>query len=117
MHGNHTAFPPPEEPPEQNSLGEENNVGSKLLKMMGWKEGEGLGRNSSGMTAPIEVELRSERAGLGATEKTRKEDVVHPNDSYQIAAKKKARARFYSLMGGNSEDAEDAKRSRFNERN
>ena len=33
------------------------NVGNKLLKGMGWKEGEGLGKSKQGITAPIKVIL------------------------------------------------------------
>lgn len=32
-----------------------SNVGSNLLKKMGWKEGQGLGKNASGITAPVTV--------------------------------------------------------------
>jgi tuftelin-interacting protein 11 len=41
-------------------------VGSKLMKMMGWKPGEGIGAKRHGMSKPIEVELRPKLAGLGA---------------------------------------------------
>jgi len=49
------------------------------------------------------VEIRSERAGLGLNDEKKKdksdpEATVLPGDTYQMAAKKKARARFYSLM-------------------
>eukprot|EP01102_Stenamoeba_stenopodia_P006394 TRINITY_DN174_c0_g1_i9.p1 TRINITY_DN174_c0_g1~~TRINITY_DN174_c0_g1_i9.p1 ORF type:complete len:731 (+),score=171.98 TRINITY_DN174_c0_g1_i9:466-2658(+) len=94
-------------------LGEEN-VGMKMMKKLGWKEGEGLGKFNSGITAPVEAELRTERAGLGSVEEsasTNERDRIMPGDSYQLAAKKKARARFFSLMGG-SEDEDDTKRRR-----
>lgn len=41
------------------------NVGNKLLKGMGWTEGQGLGRVNQGMTDIIQVEQRSSTAGLG----------------------------------------------------
>jgi len=42
----------------------ENNKGAQLLQKMGWKQGEGIGKNSV-VTTPIEVEIRSEKSGLG----------------------------------------------------
>jgi len=75
----------------------ENNMGNKLLKAMGWKEGEGIGKNNV-LTAPIEVQKRTERTGIGMETDTERYD-VEPGDSYQIATKKKARARFEALMG------------------
>ncbi|CAM9264213.1 unnamed protein product [Choristocarpus tenellus] len=40
--------------------------GNVLLKRLGWKEGEGLGRTSTGRLEPVEVERRVDREGLGA---------------------------------------------------
>ncbi|GMF10902.1 unnamed protein product [Phytophthora lilii] len=49
-----------------NSL--ESGIGGKMLKMMGWKSGEGLGKHGTGITAPIKAAGqggRSDTAGLG----------------------------------------------------
>ncbi len=41
-------------PPAPVNLGEDsNNVGNKLLKMMGWKEGAGLGTDEDGRKDPM----------------------------------------------------------------
>ncbi|KAJ8582319.1 hypothetical protein M405DRAFT_830825, partial [Rhizopogon salebrosus TDB-379] len=49
--------PPPSPPPAINPGQDDANVGNKLLKMMGWKEGSGLGTDGEGrvdpLTAPI----------------------------------------------------------------
>ena len=41
-------------------------IGSKLLKLMGWKPGEGLGAKKDGIAKPLEAALRPKLAGLGA---------------------------------------------------
>lgn len=46
----------PTPPPIQQSLGQDDaNVGNKLLKMMGWKEGTGLGSEGAGRVNPMYV--------------------------------------------------------------
>jgi hypothetical protein len=32
----------------------EDNIGNKILKMMGWQQGSGLGKNGQGRLNPIE---------------------------------------------------------------
>jgi len=44
------------------------SIGAKLLKKMGWKEGMGLGKDSSGITEPIKAKtIEHSGAGIGAT--------------------------------------------------
>lgn len=46
--------PPPSPPPAALAPGkDESNVGNKLLKMMGWKEGSGLGIEGEGRVDPM----------------------------------------------------------------
>jgi len=46
--------PPPSPPPPPLNPGQdETNVGNKLLKMMGWKEGTGLGADGEGRVDPM----------------------------------------------------------------
>uniref|UniRef100_A0A8C4QU61 Uncharacterized protein n=1 Tax=Eptatretus burgeri TaxID=7764 RepID=A0A8C4QU61_EPTBU len=39
-------------------------VGEKLLRKMGWREGQGLGRNREGLINPITVDFKLDRCGL-----------------------------------------------------
>lgn len=41
-------------------------IGSKVLKLMGWVPGEGLGNRNEGISEPLNVSMRPKRAGLGA---------------------------------------------------
>ncbi|KAI8806411.1 hypothetical protein BJ742DRAFT_816741 [Cladochytrium replicatum] len=57
----------PIEPEQPTKFGiNSDNIGSKMLKAMGWKEGEGLGKNKSGIVNPIEGQMYARGAGLGA---------------------------------------------------
>ncbi|CAI5734067.1 unnamed protein product [Peronospora farinosa] len=54
----------PDPAPTASSL--ESGIGGKMLRMMGWKSGEGLGKHGTGITAPIKAASgRSDLAGLG----------------------------------------------------
>ena len=44
---------PPPSPPPVNPGQDQNNVGNKLLKMMGWTEGTGLGTTGEGRVEPM----------------------------------------------------------------
>jgi len=43
----------------------DRNKGFKMLKKMGWKPGQSLGKRSSGMLEPIAVTLKLDKSGLG----------------------------------------------------
>ncbi|CAB3407478.1 unnamed protein product [Caenorhabditis bovis] len=43
-----------------------SNIGNRLLKNMGWKEGEGVGKNGQGIVNPIQAERFVLGAGLGS---------------------------------------------------
>lgn len=48
-------LPPPPPPPPVHPGKDENNVGNKLLKKMGWAEGSGLGTDGDGRVDPMYV--------------------------------------------------------------
>ena len=43
----------------------EANVGSRMLRSMGWDPGSGLGKRGDGVTEPVQVHKRPRRRGLG----------------------------------------------------
>ncbi|XP_077989398.1 angiogenic factor with G patch and FHA domains 1-like [Glandiceps talaboti] len=45
---------------------DKSNVGHKMLKKMGWKDGQLLGKHEQGLDKPIQVVVRDKKAGLGA---------------------------------------------------
>ncbi|KAG6869011.1 hypothetical protein C0993_005669 [Termitomyces sp. T159_Od127] len=59
--------PPPSPPPSIDPGKDTNNVGNKLLKMMGWTEGSGLGTSGEGRVEPIQTAIYAQGAGLGAS--------------------------------------------------
>ncbi|KAG0172459.1 hypothetical protein DFQ28_005087 [Apophysomyces sp. BC1034] len=44
----------------------ESNVGHRMLAAMGWRQGDALGANNEGITAPVEAVIRKKRRGLGS---------------------------------------------------
>ena len=52
------------EEPTKEGIGNDN-IGNKLLKKMGWTDGQGLGKTNQGRTQIIETERRVATAGLG----------------------------------------------------
>ncbi|XP_041092741.1 angiogenic factor with G patch and FHA domains 1-like [Polyodon spathula] len=42
-----------------------SNKGRKMLEKMGWKKGDGLGKNGLGRKEPVQLKMRKSQAGLG----------------------------------------------------
>ncbi|XP_069079646.1 angiogenic factor with G patch and FHA domains 1 isoform X2 [Pleurodeles waltl] len=70
----------------------DTNKGHKMLKKMGWKKGEGLGKRGSGIKDPIQLLIRKKKAGLGAEMPTSVEDM--PAESKNKQNWEMARKRF-----------------------
>jgi hypothetical protein len=47
----------------------DDNKGARMLAQMGWKKGEGLGKDKSGILNPVKAESYAQTAGIGATSK------------------------------------------------
>jgi hypothetical protein len=76
-----------------------SNKGSQMLAAMGWS-GQGLGRDSKGITAPLSTKVFNERAGLGAAGAASSlENAREPSEDYRSFARKRARERFEDERG------------------
>ncbi|XP_057422392.1 SUPPRESSOR OF ABI3-5 isoform X2 [Lotus japonicus] len=77
---------------------DENNVGNRMLRNMGWQEGLGLGKDGSGMIEPVQTQAMENRAGLGSQQKKLDPSLeVQAGDSYKMLIHKKAVARFREM--------------------
>lgn len=61
---------------------EQNNIGMKLLKGMGWQQGSGLGKTGQGRTVVVKQRLKKDNAGIGAKANTRDEAFVASQDLF-----------------------------------
>ncbi|XP_011306516.1 G patch domain-containing protein 11 [Fopius arisanus] len=55
-----------------------SNKGFKMLMKMGYKPGQGIGKTESGRTEPIPVDLKTNRLGLGKSEKRKSTKSINP---------------------------------------
>lgn len=61
-------------------------------------DGQGLGKDGSGMVEPVQAQAMDSRAGLGNHPKKVDPSLeVHPGDSYRTLIQKKALARFQEM--------------------
>jgi hypothetical protein len=89
--------PPPSPPPAPPAPGkDENNVGNKLLKMMGWKEGSGLGTDGDGRVDPIQTAIYAQGVGLGASKAKEFGKYAEGYSGYVHMAQDAARERYGS---------------------
>ncbi|KAJ7470506.1 hypothetical protein FB451DRAFT_1352076 [Mycena latifolia] len=86
--------PPPSPPPPVNPGQDENNVGNKLLKMMGWTEGTGLGTTGDGRVDPISTAVYAQGVGLGASKGKDIAKYTEGSTNYVHLAKDAARERY-----------------------
>ncbi|KAK0210530.1 hypothetical protein DFS33DRAFT_1370964 [Desarmillaria ectypa] len=84
-------LPPPTNPGEDS-----NNVGNKMLKMMGWTEGTGLGTSGEGRVDPIKTAIYVEGAGLGASKGKDIGKLTEGYSGYVSMAQDSARERYGS---------------------
>ncbi|VAH66892.1 unnamed protein product [Triticum turgidum subsp. durum] len=78
---------------------DENNVGNRILRNMGWQEGLGLGKDGSGIKEPVQAKPGDVRAGLGSQQKRAADPSLEARagDSYKTIIQKKAIARFREM--------------------
>ncbi|KAF8136243.1 hypothetical protein EV363DRAFT_1428656 [Boletus edulis] len=88
---------PPSPPPAPLAPGkDENNVGNKLLKMMGWKEGSGLGTEGDGRIDPVQTAIYAQGVGLGASKAKEFGKYAEGYSGYVHMAQDAARERYGS---------------------
>jgi len=65
---------------------DKNKISNKLMEKMGWKEGEGLGKEGDGMLNPIGVKYKMDNLGFGCTQKYDKQWVAHQDSFNDLLA-------------------------------
>ncbi|KAG0164005.1 hypothetical protein DFQ28_010932, partial [Apophysomyces sp. BC1034] len=65
----------------------DDNVGARMLKQMGWRRGEGLGKDGSGIVDPITAQQYAQGAGLGTAYAKKDLSAASGSDSYKDRVK------------------------------
>lgn len=81
------------EEPTKEGIGSDN-IGNKMLKAMGWSEGQGLGKSNQGRTEIVEAQRRTAAAGLGMKGSTYG---ATAGNSYKETVKKMMQSRYNEL--------------------
>lgn len=89
------------EEPTKRGIGSDN-IGNKLLKKMGWNDGQGLGKSNQGRTQIIEAERRVSSVGLGVAGA----NYTVVGDSYKDCVKKMMYHRYQELDAQEKEDSQ-----------
>lgn len=85
--------PPRPASPPPNPGADDSNVGNKMLKLMGWTTGTGLGTTGEGRVDPIETAMYAPGVGLGAG---KAKEIGKHSETYLSAAQHSARERYTS---------------------
>ncbi|XP_041754528.1 angiogenic factor with G patch and FHA domains 1 isoform X4 [Coregonus clupeaformis] len=72
----------------------EVNKGRKMLEKMGWKKGEGLGKDGAGMKDPIQLKIRKSQSGFGVGAAVSVDEAVSLSRTKTQRNWEKARERF-----------------------
>ena len=80
---------------------EKDNVGMRLLKSMGWKDGQGLGKDNKGRVTAVKQFRKKDNAGIGSSAGTRDEAYRASQDLFNDVLAR--------LSGGGTAAASDSK--------
>lgn len=80
----------------ENSDCDKTSKSVKLMKNMGWKEGNGLGKNQTGIKKPLEVEKRESNTGLGFIADEKKVNVFKDNSFRENDFRERRQNRYIS---------------------
>uniref|UniRef100_A0A6S8P830 G-patch domain-containing protein n=1 Tax=Dunaliella tertiolecta TaxID=3047 RepID=A0A6S8P830_DUNTE len=87
-----------------------NNKGLKMMQSMGYQPGKGLGAQSQGPTAPLAIDMRGKRSGLGVDEAKRAHEAQQQREAHERQVKRA------KLEASSASTFQDATRTSFTTR-